>query len=241
MSRMPPSSLSTERVETSCLVGSDSSTFQKRMVPSSPAARTVDLSIQLHLEMDTFSFVDCTNINGSFSGSVISNTLNIPSCPPVANLLESPLQSHVFTTCLCGNTYKLCPLIASHTRTEKSPLAVPANSALGSRRHDHTAPLCPENVPIQSPVVAERSMGILSWHAETRKVRVALLPSVLSLSFSSMVQNWSSARGRVWPGQTMGICRPVVPGAEEEEVEVVGSVVAGATAAMVASVFFGDT
>lgn len=31
-----------------------------------------------------------------------------------------------------------------------------------------------------------------------------------SLSFSEMEQNWSSAKGRVWPGHTMGICRPVV-------------------------------
>ena len=34
----------------------------------------------------------------------------------------------------------------------------------------HTAPLWPENVPIQSPVVALRIMGSLSWHAERRYV-----------------------------------------------------------------------
>lgn len=52
MSRMPPPS--TDRVLVSCLVGSVSSTFQKRTVPSSPAARTVELFSQLHFEMDTF-------------------------------------------------------------------------------------------------------------------------------------------------------------------------------------------
>lgn len=48
---------------------------------------------------------------------------------------------------------------------------------------------------------------------------------------SSIVQNWSSARGRVWPGQTMGICLPGAAAAEvDSEEEDAG---AGATAAMV--------
>jgi hypothetical protein len=45
------------------------------------------------------SFVDCTNSSGFPSGDVMSKILNIPSCPPVANRLESKLQSNVFTTC----------------------------------------------------------------------------------------------------------------------------------------------
>ena len=86
--------------------------------------------------------------------------------------------------------------MASHTFAEKSPPAVAASDPDGSMRHDHTAPLWPTNVPIQSPVVPSRTMGILSWHADIK-----------SVSCPCTDRNWSSANGRVWPGQTMGICR----------------------------------
>ena len=56
MSRTP---LSTLRVLDSWRVGSDSSTFQKRMRPSEQAARTVWLSIQLHFEIETTFLLIC--------------------------------------------------------------------------------------------------------------------------------------------------------------------------------------
>jgi hypothetical protein len=61
----------------------------------------------------------------------------------------------------------------------------------------HTAPLWPCHVPIQSPDDASRIMGILSWHAETRNVRPGS---------EGGARNWTSARGREWPGSTRGIC-----------------------------------
>jgi hypothetical protein len=41
------------------------------------------------------------------------------------------------------------------------------------------------------------------------------------------VQNWSSARGRVWPGQTMGIWRPVCEGVGATAAAMVGVSVFG--------------
>ena len=42
---------------------------------------------------------------------------------------------------LWGKLYRLDPVMASHTWTEKSPDADPARHPVGSKRHDHTAPL----------------------------------------------------------------------------------------------------
>ena len=58
-----------------------------------------------------------------------------------------------------------------------------------------TLTLCPSKVPIQSPVLALRSIGCLSRHALKRKT-----PSTVS------GENCSSTIARLWPGHTIGIC-----------------------------------
>ena len=55
ISRTPPPS--TDNVELSCLLGSVSSIFQKRTMPSSHAARTVELSNHKHFDIDTFYII----------------------------------------------------------------------------------------------------------------------------------------------------------------------------------------
>ena len=138
---------------------------------------------------------------GSSEGQANSKIRTKPSCPPVAILLESCEKSIDLTMCLWSNLKSSEPVMASHTRAVKSPEAVAASKHVELHLALQTAPLCPANEPIQSPVVAFRSIGVLSWHAEIRKV-----PSdVLGV-------NWSSAIGRVCPGRTIGICRacPVI-------------------------------
>ena len=70
----------------------------------------------------------------------------------------------------------------------KSADPVAARVAGAFRQALHTAPLCPSNVPIQSPVVPLRSMG---------------LPSLLALTMNrpSLVtgENWRSTIGRECP------------------------------------------
>ena len=48
------------------------------------------------------------------------------------------------------------------TYVEKSAEAVAARKALVSKQQLHTAPLCPSNVPIQSPVSPFLSIGLES-------------------------------------------------------------------------------
>ena len=50
------------------------------------------------------------------------------------------------------------------TYVEKSAEAVAARKALVSKQQLHTAPLCPSNVPIQSPVSPFLSIGLESEH-----------------------------------------------------------------------------
>ena len=63
------------------------------------------------------------------------------------------------TMCLCSNLYSSSPVMAFHSRAEKSALAVAACVAGAFRVAPHTHPLCPSNVPIQSPVSPLRIMG----------------------------------------------------------------------------------
>jgi len=88
------------------------------------------------------------------------------------------------------------PDTASHSLAVKSAAPVAASVAFSSSRAAHTAPLCPANVPIQSPVSPRRSMGHLSWHAETRKT-----PSAVGRLYATSVS------GRVCPGHTIGTWR----------------------------------
>lgn len=81
---------------------------------------------------------------------------------------------------------KLSPLVASHTRAEKSAdpettnmkpqnlariIHQPVAARVASRFSfaDQTAPLWPSKVPIQSPELASRSIGSLSRQALTKK------------------------------------------------------------------------
>lgn len=57
------------------------------------------------------------------------------------------------------------PESASQILAEKSAAPVAARKAGLSSFADHTAPLCPSNVPTQSPVSPRRSIGLLSRHA----------------------------------------------------------------------------
>ena len=60
-------------------------------------------------------------------------------------------------------------MTASQTLALKSPEPVAHNLASEHSFALQTAPLCPANVPIQSPVVASLSMGWPSKQALTRK------------------------------------------------------------------------
>ena len=104
------------------------------------------------------------------------------------------------TMCLCAKLKSSSPLIASHTRAEKSADAVAACVAGALRHADHTAPLWPSKVPIQSPVSPLRSMGLPSFEAEIRNT-----PS------SVAVLNCSSTIGREWPWHTSGDCAATIP------------------------------
>ena len=70
-----------------------------------------------------------------------------------------------------------------------------ARVAVRSSAAHHTAPLWPWKVPIQSPVVPERIIAVLSWQAEMRKT-----PSSVT-SLNSM-----PATGLECPGQMSGAC-----------------------------------
>ena len=87
------------------------------------------------------------------------------SDPPVSSRWQSPEKHTDLTMCLCSNLYSSSPVMAFHSRAEKSALAVAACVAGAFRVAPHTHPLCPSNVPIQSPVSPLRIMG---WPSETR-------------------------------------------------------------------------
>lgn len=53
------------------------------------------------------------------------------------------------------------------TYVEKSAEAVAARKALASKQQLQTAPLCPSNVPIQSPVSPFLSIGLASIHTNS--------------------------------------------------------------------------
>lgn len=72
-------------------------------------------------------------------------------------------KSTDLTTCLCLNSWSSLPVVAHHSLTVKSPLAVAAKVRVcASTLADQTAPLCPTNDPIQSPVSPFLTCGNLS-------------------------------------------------------------------------------
>ena len=109
---------------------------------------------------------------GAASGLCRSNIRSSFSWPAVKSLLpaQSREKSTVLTTCLWAHVYRSAPVIASHNFTEKSAEAVAAFVAGKFSFADHTAPLWPANVPIQSPVSPLRSIGFLSRQALMRKM-----------------------------------------------------------------------
>ena len=95
------------------------------------------------------------------------------------NFVPHWLKHTVFTMCLCANVCKQSPVIALNNFALKSALAVAQCVAGTFKVASQHAPLCPSNVPIQSPVVASLSIGFPSLLEETRKV-----PSGVSLEYS---------------------------------------------------------
>ncbi len=79
------------------------------------------------------------------------------------------LNSTVRTTRLCSNVCMQSPLMAFQSLAVESADPVAARVAPPLSFADHTAPVCPSKVPIQSPVTPSRSMGNLSWDAERKK------------------------------------------------------------------------
>lgn len=63
------------------------------------------------------------------------------------------------------------------TYAEKSAEPVAARRALVSKQQLHTAPLCPSNVPIQSPVSPFLSMGLESKPHKLTPTRIKLYPT----------------------------------------------------------------
>eukprot|EP00520_Triparma_pacifica_P005670 CAMPEP_0118658792 /NCGR_PEP_ID=MMETSP0785-20121206/14760_1 /TAXON_ID=91992 /ORGANISM="Bolidomonas pacifica, Strain CCMP 1866" /LENGTH=89 /DNA_ID=CAMNT_0006551839 /DNA_START=633 /DNA_END=902 /DNA_ORIENTATION=- len=72
--------------------------------------------------------------------------------------------------CLWVKVVRWEPVMESQRRAEKSPDAVDARLQPRSIFASHTAPLCPTNDPIQSPVSPLLIIGVLSWQALVRKV-----------------------------------------------------------------------
>mmetsp|Transcript_13900 Transcript_13900/g.38106 ORF Transcript_13900/g.38106 Transcript_13900/m.38106 type:complete len:230 (+) Transcript_13900:216-905(+) len=98
----------------------------------------------------------------------VSKILSFLNLPPHMSSLVSGEKSTLLTM---WEHWKLCsssPVSASHSRAVKSADPVAARRAGVSRRADHTAPLCPSKVPIQSPVSPRRIIGLESKHAEIR-------------------------------------------------------------------------
>ena len=87
------------------------------------------------------------------------NYLSILSLLPVARAALSLLKLTLLTICLCWRVSSSSPDRASHTLAEKSAAPVAALLASLLMSTPHTAPLCPSNVPIQSPVSPARNIG----------------------------------------------------------------------------------
>mmetsp|Transcript_27313 Transcript_27313/g.76729 ORF Transcript_27313/g.76729 Transcript_27313/m.76729 type:complete len:249 (+) Transcript_27313:302-1048(+) len=111
----------------------------------------------------------CLMMVGSALGLPRSKMRIILSLPPVASRAPSALKSTLLTMWLWSKAWSSAPLMASHSLAEKSALPVAHCVAVRFSFADHTAPLCPSNVPIQSPVDADRSMGSLSTQPDTKK------------------------------------------------------------------------
>jgi hypothetical protein len=80
------------------------------------------------------------------------------------------LKSTVRTGFLWSNVVNSSPVVLFQNLALESALPVAARVADELSFADHTAPVWPSKVPIQSPEIPSRSIGRLSWQAEINEV-----------------------------------------------------------------------
>mmetsp|Transcript_6580 Transcript_6580/g.16898 ORF Transcript_6580/g.16898 Transcript_6580/m.16898 type:complete len:210 (+) Transcript_6580:935-1564(+) len=185
--------LVTAALKLTALTSSPVRMSQTRMdLSSPPEIHTCSVRSKMAFLMAPVCPFITTTASSPFSTSQHRTTLSLQ---PVRRRWASPEKSTALTMCGCAYVRNSSPVSAFQVLAEKSAAPVAQRRAALSMVAPHTAPLCPSNVPIQSPVIPFRRMGLPSLHALIRKKP----SSVTGLKARSTT-------GRVCPEHVSGVC-----------------------------------